>query len=173
MVQARYVDLESLTWKMWLPIFPPQFSIFLFKFNNIKYWFLHLGWCFRGKTVTSTVTLTVERFVLTYRNYLIRDKPTSTFLFRILIPQDLRDYFEGRSQFKISLKNGIKNESLVFSKLLYFEVQSIFQNIRMGKESKITLRDIQNILREKVERTILHSRHIVTDTNTFVESEVP
>ena len=42
----------------------------------------------------------------------------------------------------------------------------------MGKESKITLRDIQNILREKVERTILHSRHIVTDTNTFVESEV-
>ena len=42
----------------------------------------------------------------------------------------------------------------------------------MGKESKITLRDIQDILREKVERTILHSRHIVTDTNTFVESEV-
>ena len=78
---------------MWQTLSPPQFLIFLFKFNNIKYLFLHLGWCFRGKTVT----LTVERFVLTYRNYLIRDKPTSTFLFRILIPQDLRDYFEGRT----------------------------------------------------------------------------
>ena len=42
----------------------------------------------------------------------------------------------------------------------------------MGQESKITLTEIQDILKEKIQRTLLHSRHIVTDTNTFVESEV-
>ena len=42
----------------------------------------------------------------------------------------------------------------------------------MGKESKITLKDIQDILRDKIERTILHSRHFVSDTNTFIDSEV-
>ena len=42
----------------------------------------------------------------------------------------------------------------------------------MGKESNITLKQIQEILRDKIERTILHSRHFVSDTNTFIESEV-
>ena len=110
--------------------------------------------------------------VLTYRNYLIRDTPTSSYLFRILIPKDLRDYFGGRTSFKVSLRNGIKNECLIFSKLLYLEVQSIFKEIRMGKDTNITLKQIQEILRDKIERTILHSRHFVSDTNTFVESEV-
>ena len=42
----------------------------------------------------------------------------------------------------------------------------------MGSVSKITIGQIQEILKDKVERTLLHSQHIVTDTNTFIESEV-
>ena len=42
----------------------------------------------------------------------------------------------------------------------------------MGLESTITISQIQEILREKVERTLLHTQHVVTDTNTFVESQV-
>ena len=56
--------------------------------------------------------------------------------------------------------------------MVYLEVQSIFESVRMGSVSKISVEQIQEILREKVERTLLHSQHIVTDTNTFIDSEV-
>ena len=42
----------------------------------------------------------------------------------------------------------------------------------MGSGSEITLNQIKNILKDKVERTFLHSQHIVADTNTFIEKEV-
>ena len=42
----------------------------------------------------------------------------------------------------------------------------------MGTVSKISVEQIQEVLREKVERTLLHSQHIETDTNTFIEKEV-
>ena len=41
--------------------------------------------------------------LMTYRTYLIRKTPTSSYLFRIKIPIDLRDFFGGRTQFKVSL----------------------------------------------------------------------
>ena len=109
---------------------------------------------------------------MTYSNYLIRKTPTSSYFFRIKIPQDLRDFFSGRNEFKISLKNGIHSQSLKYSNLLFIEVQSIFCLIRMGSISKITIEEIQNILKDKVERTLVHSQHTVTDTNTFVETQV-
>ena len=58
------------------------------------------------------------------------------------------------------------------SKVIYSEVQSIFKSIRMGSVSEISLNQIKEILRDKVERTLLHSQHVVTDTNTFIDSEV-
>ena len=72
--------------------------------------------------------------LMTYRTYLIRKTPTSSYLFRIKIPIDLRDFFGGRTQFKVSLGTGIKSQSLVISSTVYTEVQSIFQSVRMGLE---------------------------------------
>jgi len=42
----------------------------------------------------------------------------------------------------------------------------------MGTISKITVKQVKDILRDKIERTLNHSKHIVVDTNTFIESEV-
>ena len=42
----------------------------------------------------------------------------------------------------------------------------------MGSGSEITLNQIKKILKDKVERTLLQSQHIVADTNTFIEKEV-
>ena len=42
----------------------------------------------------------------------------------------------------------------------------------MGTMSKINVNQIKDILRNKIERTLTHSQWVVTDTNTFVESEV-
>jgi integrase len=108
---------------------------------------------------------------MTYRSYLVRKNSSSSYLLNIKIPRDLREYF-GRNQFKISLKNGIHSQSLLFAKVLYLEVQSIFSSIRMGTISKITVKQVKEILKDKIERTLNHSKHIVVDTNTFIESEV-
>ena len=62
---------------------------------------------------------------MTYRNYLIKNNPTSSYLLRIKIPKDLRCYFEGRIGFTMSLKNGIHSQSIGFAKILRLEVQSI------------------------------------------------
>jgi len=108
---------------------------------------------------------------MTYRSYLVRKNSSSSYLLNIKIPRDLREYF-GRNQFKISLNSGIHSQSLLFAKVLYLEAQSIFSSIRMGTISKITVKQIKDILRDKIERTLNHSKHIVVDTNTFIESEV-
>ena len=108
---------------------------------------------------------------MNYRNYLVRKSPSSSFLLLIKIPKDLRLYF-GRNQFKVSLKNGIRSESVLYSQILFHQVQSIFEEIRMGSISKITVKQIKDILKDKIDRTLIHSQHIVSDTNTFVESEV-
>ena len=108
---------------------------------------------------------------MTYRSYLVRKNSSSSYLLNIKIPRDLREYF-GRNQFKISLKNGIHSQSLLFAKVLYLEVQSIFSSIRMGTISKITVKQVKDILKDKIERTLNHSKHIVVDTNTFIEFEV-
>lgn len=108
---------------------------------------------------------------MTYRSYLVRKNSSSSYLLNIKIPRDLREYF-GRNQFKISLKNGIHSESLLFAKVLFLEVQSIFSSIRMGTISKITVKQVKDILKDKIERTLNHSKHIVVDTNTFIEFEV-
>ena len=109
---------------------------------------------------------------MTYRNYLIKNNPTSSYLLRIKIPKDLRYYFDGKIGFTMSLKNGIHSQSVVFAQILQMEVQSIFNSIRMGTMSKIDVSQIKDILRDKIERTLSHSQWVVTDTNTFVESKV-
>ena len=108
---------------------------------------------------------------MTYRSYLVRKNSSSSYLLNIKIPRDLREYF-GRNQFKISLNSGIHSQSLLFAKVLYLEVQSIFSSIRMGTISKITVKQVKDILKDKIERTLNHSKHIVVDTNTFIEFEV-
>jgi integrase len=109
---------------------------------------------------------------MTYRNYLIKNTPTSSYLFRIKIPKDLRYYFNGKIGFTMSLKNGIYSQSIVFAKILHLEVESIFNSIRMGTMSKIDINQIKDILKDKIDRTLTHTQWVVADTNTFVESEV-
>ena len=87
---------------------------------------------------------------MTYRSYLIKNTPNSSYLLRIKIPKDLRYYFDGKIGFTISLKNGMHSESLVFAQILQLEVQSIFNSIRSGTMSKIDVSQIKDILRDKI-----------------------
>ena len=107
-----------------------------------------------GVTLGVTLGVLRKKSFMTYCSYLVRKTPTSSYLLRIQIPRDLREYF-GRNQFKISLNSGIHSQSLLFAKVLYLEVQSIFSSIRMGTISKITVKQVKDILRDKIERTLM------------------
>ncbi len=80
---------------------------------------------------------------MTYRSYLVRKNPSSSYLLRIKIPKGLRHYFDGKIGFTMSLQNGIHSQSIVFAKIIQLEVQSIFNSIRMGTMSKINVNQIK------------------------------
>ena len=70
------------------------------------------------------------------------------------------------------MKNGIRSESLLYAKILFHQVQEIFEEVRMGSITKITFSQIKEILKDKIDRTLRHTEHVVTDTNTYLKSEV-
>ena len=113
---------------MLTPLSPPPNHFFTNLISNIKYWIFHHWRCLKGRRGHFGGHFIPEKDdFMTYRSYLIRKTPHTSYLFRIKIPQDLRGFFEGRTQFKISLKNGIHSESIIYSKIVYLEVQSIFE----------------------------------------------
>ena len=103
---------------------------------------------------------------MTYRSYLIRKNPFSSYLFRIRIPIDLRDFFDGRSQFKISLRNGIKSQSIIFSKIVYLEVQSFLSQSEWVQYLKSVLNRYKNFSERRL-------RGLSFTPNTLLQIRIP
>ena len=155
------------------PSLSATFLIFLQSFQLLDFCDFPHYWGIYGVRGNSRGNFVAQKSILTmnYRDYIVRKNDSSSFFLLIKIPTDLRPYF-GRNQFKISLKKGIRSESLLYSKILFHQVQSIFDDIRMGSIAKITITQIKEILKGKIDRTLRYSQHEVTDTNTYVKSEV-
>ena len=106
------------------------------------------------------------------KTYLVQSrKPYHHYLFRMNIPQDLRDVFPQR-EFRISLKGFSYQDCKIISGSLYKSTQSIFEKVRQGKMNEITIQDVKNILRDKVKQTIKHINHYDSDTNKYDEDEL-
>ena len=106
------------------------------------------------------------------KTYLVQSrKPYHHYLFRMNIPQDLRDVFPQR-EFRISLKGFSYQDCKIISGSLYKSTQSIFEQVRQGKMNEITIQDVKNILRDKVKQTIKHINHYDSDTNKYDEDEL-
>jgi len=90
--------------------------------------------------------------------------------FRSTVPKDLRLHFKGRREFCISLKSDSLRSCVGLSNELNDIVQTIYSDIRKGMKS-LTDNDVKEILRDKVERTIIHSKHVELETNIFDEEE--
>ena len=103
-------------------------------------------------------------------SYLVTKKSKSTihFHFRSLISRDLISYFNGTSQFQISLKDVSNNQTLLVSLRLKEIVQELFSQIRSGMKN-LTLDDIKKILRVEVRKSILYSRQVNVETNKHTE----
>ncbi|SVB88197.1 uncharacterized protein METZ01_LOCUS241051, partial [marine metagenome] len=103
------------------------------------------------------------------RNHLVLSKkPYQDYHFRCCIPKDLEKYFN-QKEFRVSLKGHSYPQCKIISNNLYDNAIQIFNKIREGHMSEITLQDVKDILRDKVKQTIQHINHYDNDTNKYDE----
>ena len=104
-------------------------------------------------------------------SYLVHRKSGSSYLFRSVIPLDLRSILETK-QFQLSLGCGILRQSRRFSFHLNQVTQSLYNSIRENPEMrKLTISDIKDILRIELEKSKRHVQHYYLGTNRFSETD--
>ena len=80
---------------------------------------------------------------------------SSSFFFRSYIPLDLQYLHQSRNQFRISLKRGNKVESKKICLYLNKQIESHYEQIRMGK--LLTIEVMKRILKKEIEKSSKHS----------------
>ena len=95
----------------------------------------------------------------------------NTFYFRSKIPSDLRDHFDGKESFKISLKCAIKSRSSKVTKSLHRIVSRLYDQIRQGMK-ELDIEEIKEILRVEIRKQILHAHHVYEGTNRWEEEGI-
>jgi len=98
-------------------------------------------------------------------------KPYQQYQFRCIIPKDLENTFSTK-EFRISLKSSLYSHSKIISTNLYNISQFIFGEVRGGYMKDITIEDVKNILRRKVNQTLKHIHLYERDTNKWNENEL-
>jgi hypothetical protein len=107
-----------------------------------------------------------------HRTYIIRSKkPYQQFLFRCIIPHDLKSYL-GQNEFRVSLGNSLYSHSKIIATNLYNLCQFIFREVREGYMKNITLEDVKNILRIEVKKSLMHIHHYEYGTNKYVDKKL-
>ena len=90
-----------------------------------------------------------------YPKYLVKNHSNSSFFFRTYLPLDLRDLYQGKNSFRVSIKCGNKNHSKKICFHLNEVIQQIYDEIRMGKN--LTIEEMKRILSKEVEKSKKHS----------------
>ena len=87
--------------------------------------------------------------------YLVKNPSNSSFFFRSYIPLDLRDLYQGKNSFRVSIKCGNKNHSKKICSYLNEIIQELYEEIRMGKS--LTIEEMKRILSREIEKSKKHS----------------
>lgn len=112
------------------------------------------------------------RCIMTNTPHIIRTrKPYQSFLFRCIIPNDLKSVL-GQNEFRVSLGNSLYFHSKIISTNLYNLCQFIFREVREGKMKNNTLKDVKEILRIAVRKSLLHIHHYQYGTNVFSKDKL-
>lgn len=90
-----------------------------------------------------------------FPQYLVKNPSNSSFFFRTFIPLDIRDLFGGIKEFRVSLKCVSKIESKKICLHLNNRVETIYEQIRMGKS--LTIDEMKRILKKEIEKSKKHS----------------
>ena len=67
--------------------------------------------------------------------FIVSNGKGSSYLFRTIIPRDIRKYLNNSKEIRISLLTGLKSEAIRFAQLLKYQVDRIFNDIRSGNNS--------------------------------------
>ena len=103
--------------------------------------------------------------------YLFRKPSSRTYFFRCSIPLDLRNHFDGRQEFRVSLANKSKTRSQRAACCLHSIVQDIYAQIRSG-ETQMTVEEIKVVLRIELEKSFRYIKHIQLRTNLYNPQKV-
>ena len=87
--------------------------------------------------------------------YLVKNPSNSSFFFRSYIHLDLRDLYQGKNSFRVSIKCGNKNHSKKICSYLNEIIQELYEEIRMGKS--LTIEEMKRILSKEIEKSKKHS----------------
>ena len=87
--------------------------------------------------------------------YLVKNPSNSSFFFRSYIPLDLRDLYQGKNSFRVSIKCGNKNHSKKICSYLNEIIQELYEEIRMGES--LTIEEMKRILSREIEKSKKHS----------------
>jgi len=90
--------------------------------------------------------------------------------FRSIIPKDLRGNFEGKDEFRLSLRYVINGDIKILCLKLKEITDKLFIEIREGMKT-LSLEDIKGILRIEVRKQIKHTQHYYLGTNVFDEEQ--
>ena len=106
------------------------------------------------------------------QNHLVKGtKPYQYYFFRCIIPKDLRSIL-GKSQIRISLKNSDYCNSKIIAKSLYIVSKNLFDELRLDPMKNITIKDVKDILRIEVRKSLLHIHHYQYGTNVFSKDKI-
>ena len=103
--------------------------------------------------------------------YLFHKASSRTYFFRCSIPLDLRNHFDGRQEFRVSLANKSKTRSQRAACCLHSIVQDIYAQIRSG-ETQMTVEEIKVVLRIELEKSFRYIKHIQLRTNRYNKERV-
>ena len=101
-----------------------------------------------------------------------REKTISTILFQMQDSKRSGVFLGYQDEFRVSLKSSLLSQSRIISFDLYQLSQYIFQEMRQGNMRDITIDDVKQILKDRVEQTLKYIHHYHWDTNRFDEEEV-
>ena len=90
--------------------------------------------------------------------------------FRSIIPKDLRGNFEGKDEFRLSLRYVINGDTKILCLKLKQITDKVFDEIRKGMKT-LSLEDIKEILRIDVRKQIKHTQHYYLGTSVFDEED--
>ncbi len=88
--------------------------------------------------------------------FIVRKNNTSAYFFRSIIPQDLRENFNGIREFRLSLKTGILTEAKRLAQVLKYQLDKVFEDIRCGNNSTTCVSTIKRDLADCLNDPLLY-----------------
>ena len=90
-----------------------------------------------------------------FPQYLYKNHSNTSYFFGSWIPLDLQHLYQGRKMFRISLGCGNKVQSKKLCLCLNKQIETIYEQIRMGKS--LTIDEMKRILKKEIEKSKKHS----------------